>query len=246
MEAAMPRAFIQNGVWRALPAAAIDPAAQRQATLRVSIAAAIATLAFAVLHDGGNAEVPRQPVKSAMISAPEIIIAKADDRVPAIPALPNPYRRRAPLPESAELPAAAPDAVAAPESTASTRPLPAVREAEVLEAGMIRAGDASYRLAGIVLPENGRMCRRLDGLAVPCMDRAQSYLQLLVKGRAIACERAPQLSDGPLEASCRFGDTDIAEQMVRQGWARAGEQPEERFVVAEAAARKQKLGIWRE
>jgi endonuclease YncB( thermonuclease family) len=236
----MARAFIQNGVWRARPAAALDVQTQRQATLRVSIAAAVATLAFAALHDGGAVEPTPQPARSIMTTMPEIITAKADDRVPAIPALPNPYRRRAPPPDVAETPAAA------PESTATARPVTPTREAAVADAGMIRTGDATYRLAGIALPDTSSMCRRLDGLAVPCLDRAQSYLQLLVRNRAVTCARAPQQSDGPLEAHCRIGDTDIAEQMVRQGWARAGDQPEERFMLAEIAAKKQKLGIWRE
>jgi endonuclease YncB( thermonuclease family) len=140
--------------------------------------------------------------------------------------------------------AAAP--VDAPETTAATRTQRVTEAVEALDAGMIRAGAETYRLAGIVTPETGTSCRRLDGLAVACADRALSYLQLLVKGRAVACERAPQRSDGPLEANCRIGDGDIAEQMVRQGWARAARNPEERFVLAEAAAKKQKLGIWRE
>jgi endonuclease YncB( thermonuclease family) len=240
----MPRAFIQNGIWRAQPAIVLDAQVQRQATFRVSIAAAIATLAFAALHDRGAPALPPEPVRAAIISAPEIIIAKADERVPAIPALASPYRRRAPLVETSE--AAPSPAAAASGSPEDARPSAPAREALVLPAGMIRAGDADYRLSGIMLPENDRMCRRLDGLAVSCADRAQSYLQLLVKGRAVSCERAAQTSDGPPEANCRVGEADIAEQMVRQGWARATERPEERFLLAEAAAKKQKLGIWRE
>jgi endonuclease YncB( thermonuclease family) len=238
----MPRAFIQNGVWRARPMPEIDAPAQRQATLRVSIAAAVATLAFTALQDGRPAQAPAPVAKAVLISAPEIVIAaKADDRVPSMGAEPlSPFRRRAPVQET---PAAE---VSTPETTATARTAKSAREAEVVESGMIRTADDTYRLAGIALPETARQCRRIDGLAVGCLDRAQSYLQLLVKGRAVSCERAPQKNDGPLEANCRIGDADIAEQMVRQGWARAGEQPEERFVVAEAAAKKQKLGIWRE
>jgi endonuclease YncB( thermonuclease family) len=238
----MPRAFIQNGVWRARPAIVIDAQAQRQATLRVSIAAAVLTLGFAALHDGQSSTPAAPAARSAVISAPDIIVAKADERVPAIPAMTNPYRRRATVvdaPETAETPAVA-------DITAASRTVQSAREAVVPVAGTIRAGDVEYRLAGIVLPENGRMCRRLDGLAVSCSDRALSYLQLLVKGRAVLCERAPQTSDGPIEGNCRIGESDIAEQMVRQGWARAADQPEERFMLAETQAKKQKLGIWRE
>jgi endonuclease YncB( thermonuclease family) len=175
-----------------------------------------------------------------VIAAPEIITAKIEDRVPASALPPSPFRRRAAAPDE-------PSAEAArPETTGTPRTMASAREAEVVDAGMIRAGDATYRLAGVVLPETTRMCRRLDGLAVACLDRAHSYLQLLVKGRAVACERAPQTSDGPIEGNCRIGDADIAEQLVRQGWARAADKPEERFLVAEAAAKRQKLGMWRE
>lgn len=235
----MARAFIQNGVWRSRPADAIDPGAQRQATLRVSLIAAVVTLAFAVGQDGGAPTIPKEPGRSLVISAPDIIVAKADDRVPA---LPSPFRRRAPLVETPEV-ATSPSG---PDTTATARTTPAVRGVEVVDAGMIRAGDMTYRLAGIVLPETDRICRRIDGLAVSCVDRAQSYLQLLVKSRPVVCDRAPQRHDGPLEATCRVGEADIAEQMVRQGWARPSDQPEERFLLAEAAAKKQKLGIWRE
>lgn len=233
----MPRAFIQNGIWRARSTDTIDPVGQRQATLRVSIAAAIATVALAALHQGTDTA-PRQgspPVP--LISLPEMITTKLEDRVPLTP---SPFRRRAPLADVVEATAAASETTASPRTTSSAR------EAEVTDTGMIRAGDVTYRLAGIILPETSRMCRRLDGLAVPCADRAHSYMQLLVKGRAVSCERAPSRSDGPHEANCRVGDADIAEQMVRQGWARPADAPEERFLLAEAAARKQKLGIWRE
>jgi endonuclease YncB( thermonuclease family) len=102
------------------------------------------------------------------------------------------------------------------------------------------------RLSGMSLPRDGMTCKRLDGLAVPCLDRASSYLQLLVKGRAVACDRAGVATDGTDLGRCRVGETDIAEQMIRQGWASATEASEKRLVVAEAAARKQKLGIWRD
>jgi endonuclease YncB( thermonuclease family) len=220
----------------------IDAGVQRQATLRVSIAAAAMTLAFAVFHDGGQPTLQTQPAAGTVISAPEIIVAKLDDRVPAIPAAPSPYRRRTPAAEASE-PA---ELAAAPERSAPARTTPQAREATVIEAGMIRAGDTAYRLAGIVFPEDGRMCRRLDGLAVACADRAQSYLQLLVKGRAVSCDRTVQTADGAPEANCRIGEADIAEQIVRQGWARAADKPEERFLLAEAQAKKQKLGIWRD
>ncbi|MGL4242789.1 MAG: thermonuclease family protein [Beijerinckiaceae bacterium] len=234
----MARAFIHQGVWRMPPAESVDPSAQKKATLRVSVAAAVATLALAALHDGRGMD-DAAAVKPARIAQPELLHIKIEDRVPAVPAPVSPFRRRAPIGDDvAALPL--PDAMVPSPARAP------VREAEVDAAGMIRAGDETYRLAGVELPETGRMCRRLDGLSVQCLDRAQSYLQLLVKGRAVTCDRNPQTSDGAIAATCRVGDSDIAEQLVRQGWARAADKPEERFMLAEAAAKKQKLGMWRD
>jgi endonuclease YncB( thermonuclease family) len=233
----MARAFIHQGVWRIRPAPIVDPQGQKRATLRVSAAAALGTLALAVLQAGPAAEAPVLR-KSAVIAQPELVSIKSVDRVPSLPEATSPFRRRASAVETVE--------ATAPEATAGLRTVQTAREADAVDAGMIRAGDRLYRLAGIVTPETGRACRRLDGLAVPCADRAHSYLQLLIKGRAVTCERAPQSSDGAVEATCRVGDADIAEQLVRQGWARAADKPEERFLLAEATARKQKLGIWRE
>jgi endonuclease YncB( thermonuclease family) len=233
----MARAFIHQGVWRLPPRLVVDAPAQKRATLRVSILAAAATLALAALHDDRPAAALVVAKPAAKVAQPEIVSLKVVDRVPSLAETASPFRRRAPAAETASLSLALENPPIRPAAIAAV---------EVVDGGMIRDGDAVYRLAGVVLPENGRQCRRLDGLAVSCADRADSYLQLLVKGRAIACQRMPQSGDGPLEANCRVGDSDLAEQLVRQGWAQAAENPEERFVVAQSAAKRQKLGIWRE
>jgi endonuclease YncB( thermonuclease family) len=242
----MARAFIQQGVWRMSPARDFDPLAQRSATLRVSIAAAVTTLIIASVHDIRSTEgATSRPAPAVRISAPEIVAAKIDDRVTAIEPSTSMLRRRALVVEAEAQEKAKPIETTAAETTATLQPAQP-RAPVSADGGMIRAGDTLYRLGGIDLPESTRQCRRLDGLAVNCLDRAQSYLQLLVKGRAVSCERLPQRTDGAAEATCKVGDADIAEQLVRQGWARAADRPEERFLMAEAAAKRQKLGIWRD
>jgi endonuclease YncB( thermonuclease family) len=241
----MARAFIQQGVWRMPPARDFDPVAQRSATLRVSIAAAVTTLIIVSVHDiRSTEETAGTPAPAVRISVPEIVrepaTAKIDDRVAAIEATPGVLRRRALV-----IDAEAQETAKPVETTATLQPA-ARNEPASAEGGMIRAGDMLYGLGGITLPESTRQCRRLDGLSVNCLDRAQSYLQLLVKGRAVTCERLPQRTDGAAEATCKVGDSDIAEQLVRQGWARAADRPEERFLLAEAAAKRQKLGMWRD
>jgi endonuclease YncB( thermonuclease family) len=232
------RAFIENGQWRITAASACDAVVQRKATLRVSALAGIVTLA---LFAGPElrlalpeAHAPRAPV----VSLPEMVSFKPADRVPGNEKL---YSQEITSTAPARLPRNS--AVDTASAIETPRAHPAI---DVVDGATLRAGDMLVRLSGMALPQDTRTCKRLDGLAVPCLDRASSYLQLLVKGRAVACDRAGVATDGTDLGRCRIGDTDIAEQMIRQGWASAAEASEKRLVMAEAAARKQKLGIWRD
>jgi endonuclease YncB( thermonuclease family) len=233
----MRRAFVEQGSWQSAIVAACDASQQKMATLRVSALAGVAALGLMIAPD---MKAPMQgPVQAPVIvsTAPEIIVAKSIERVPGQEHLSHRDVTSA-APTRRWRSQADPDVIATPR--------PAVHAAiEVVDGMTLRAGDMVVRLSGLSLPDDNSICRRLDGLAVSCTDRAVSYLQLLVKGRAVACARAGVSPDGVEKGQCRIGESDIAEQMVRQGWAKAEEQPEERFLVAEAAARKQKLGIWR-
>jgi endonuclease YncB( thermonuclease family) len=238
------RPFITGGVWTFAAIRDCDAHVQGKATLRVSALAGLITLGLLAGPEFKLADSLRTQAVSPAITAPEMISAKGQDRIPAyrIPAFGDvtsatPARRRPRTESEAVILAAAP---AAPSSPA---PLDSI---EIIDAVTLRTGSMIVRLAGIHTPASDQSCRRLDGLTVSCADRALSYLQLIVKGKAVACDRAGYGPDGIEEGRCRIGDADIAEQMVRQGWAKAAEQPEERLMVAEAAARKQKLGLWRE
>lgn len=224
----MGRAFIENGSWQGVAEEFCDAGQQRKATLRVSALAGLATLAL-LAGPGAGAFAPTEDAPRAKaVSMPEMVSAKPADRVPSLDETTSAFRRKA-RPEAE--PAAAP-----------TEP-PRI---EIVDAATMRAGAMTVRIAGIALPAREKSCRRLDGLAVACVDRAESYLELLVRNRAVACDRAGTAADGVELGRCRIGETDIAEQMVRQGWAEAQDRDEPRLVLAEAQAKKQKLGIWRE
>jgi endonuclease YncB( thermonuclease family) len=232
------RAFIENGQWRITTASACDAVVQRKATLRVSALAGIVTLAlFAgpeVRLALPEAHAPRAP----LVSQPEMVSFKPADRVPGSAKL---YSQEITSTAPAWLPRSSVVETASAIETPHAHPA-----IDVVDGATLRAGDMLVRLSGMALPSDDRTCKRLDGLAVPCLDRASSYLQLLVKGRTVACDRAGVATDGTDMGRCRIGEADIAEQMIRQGWASAAEASDKRLVVAEAAARKQKLGIWRD
>lgn len=219
----MARAFVHCGIWRGGRAEArCDAALQQRATFRVSALAGAVTLALLAGpgFDLGAAEQP-EPRRPA-VGLPEIVAVKPVDRVPM---------------REASLVRTPPAAVAAPEPQAGI---------EIVDAATLRAGAMTVRLAGIALPAPERSCRRLDGLAVPCLDRAASYLELLVRSRTVACDRAGTAADGVELGRCRIGEADVAEQMVRQGWVEAADKDDARLAAAEAAARKQRLGLWRD
>ncbi len=238
----MERAFVANGSWqkairREAPAVACDPAGQRKATLRVSALAALVTLGLTAGPDFRSDPALTETPRRVAVAMPEIVTAKPADRVPAAGETTSAFQRR-PRSMPAEAPAGALPAAHAPDVPS--------HGIEIVDAATLRAGSMTVRIAGLALPASDRTCRRLDGLAVACVSRAESYLELLVRGRAVACDRAGIATDGVPLGRCRIGDTDVAEQMVRQGWAEAADRDQPALVMAEAQARRQKLGIWRD
>jgi endonuclease YncB( thermonuclease family) len=228
----MSRAFFQSGQWQIAKREAHEVPVHGKATLRGSALAGLMTLALFALPEFRLPEAVTTKQSAPMISAPELVSHKAVDRVPYAPEITSSFTRQRAQTESETA-----------TSSEAPKPFPGI---EIVDGLTLRAGPMTVRIAGLASPEANRICRRLDGLAVSCVDRATSYLELLVKGRTVACDRAGVSDDGIEKGRCRIGETDIAEQMIRQGWARAEGQGEQRLVVAEAAARKQKLGIWRE
>jgi endonuclease YncB( thermonuclease family) len=241
---ASSRPFVQGGYWS--NPAACDARIQRKATLRVSMLAGLVTLGLMAVPEMRLSNIDKSVGPSILISVPEImapkmpieiaktLTEKGSERVPALEEVTSsaPARVRQEMSETLSTHLSPPKSIA-------------LDHIEIIDAQTIRTGEMVVRLAGIESPKSEAMCKRLDGLLVSCQDRALSYLQLLVKGRMIACTGKLE-NDGFREGRCRIGETDLAEQLVRQGWAKAGDLPEERIVMAETAAKQQKLGIWRQ
>jgi endonuclease YncB( thermonuclease family) len=226
--------------------AACNPVIQRNATLRVSALAGLITLALLAGPEMRASHIDRSIGPSILISSPEIVlastvVAKGQERVPTSERVPSLGDITSSAPRDLKAAVLAPDA----EPSVAVARITPLDQTEIIDAMTVRAGSVTVRLAGIETPKPGDSCRRLDGLAVSCQDRALSYLQLLVRGKTVICNRAGTAPDGTEEGRCRLGETDVAEQLVRQGWAKAGVRPEERMVTAELAARRQNLGIWR-
>jgi endonuclease YncB( thermonuclease family) len=90
----------------------------------------------------------------------------------------------------------------------------------VIDGRTLSAGDLTITLAGLELPQRDQVCRTLDDRLEPCTARAATQLELLTRSRRVAC-RYRMTTSSAGAGTCRVGAADLAERMVRTGYARA-------------------------
>lgn len=97
-------------------------------------------------------------------------------------------------------------------------PVMLVKNPDIAEGGLIRSGETILRLSGIRLPSADAMCRMLSGRMEPCLTRAATQLELIARWRVLECRVRP--GHEPIrEAQCRVGTLDLAEHLVKRGFA---------------------------
>jgi endonuclease YncB( thermonuclease family) len=127
--------------------------------------------------------------------------------------------------------------------------VPALARAEAVrlsDGDSFRLGDHRYRLHGIDAPELHQDCKDAKGNSWPCGTRARSELRRLIGTHPVECRAVTVDRFGRIVATCSAGGKDLAEEMVRSGYAtiftRSGiASPYEK---AQAEARAEKRGIW--
>jgi endonuclease YncB( thermonuclease family) len=97
-------------------------------------------------------------------------------------------------------------------------------QVRVLDGRTLDLDGLRLALAGIGLPGPGQMCRTLDGRDEPCAERARTQLELMLRGRTLAC-RWRETAFRVAEGACRLGSGDLADRMVRTGFAHRTEAP---------------------
>ncbi len=119
--------------------------------------------------------------------------------------------------------------------------------ASVIAANVVRVGGASVRLTGIEVPEPDQRCVRAGqraGRTWPCGQDAREATQRLVQGQSITCEVGRKDSSGMAHGRCKAGGADVAEALVRAGYAFAESGLVSPYRGAEDSARTAKAGIW--
>jgi endonuclease YncB( thermonuclease family) len=90
----------------------------------------------------------------------------------------------------------------------------------IVDGRTLSAGDVTITLDGLELPHPDQVCRTLDDRLEQCSARAATQLELLTRSRRLAC-RYRMTSSSAGVGSCRIGSRDLAERMIRTGYARA-------------------------
>ena len=106
-------------------------------------------------------------------------------------------------------------------------------------------GRERYRLQGIDAPELHQECKDKSGRNWPCGTRARSELRRIIGTDPVRCRIVSTDRYGRNIAVCEAGGRDLAEEMVRAGFAtvneRRGSSP---YRSVQAEARAGKRGIW--
>lgn len=115
----------------------------------------------------------------------------------------------------------------------------------IRDGGTLRSGDVVIKLAGIVTRDADATCKGANGKSWPCGAAAKAALSRLIRSRAVTCELPQQGAQKEVVARCSVAGADLSTWMVRQGWAEPKDTDEPALAQAAAAAKQDKLGLWR-
>jgi endonuclease YncB( thermonuclease family) len=105
--------------------------------------------------------------------------------------------------------------------------------------GLVVQGNTTFRLWGVYVPAPAQVCE--DGW--PAGQSAADLLARLTKGQPVVCDPKGDNREAPRPAVCKAGGKDIAAEMVRAGMAWARLSDGTTYVVPEADALSQIVGV---
>lgn len=85
-------------------------------------------------------------------------------------------------------------------------------------AGRVAGSGVVVTLVGIEVTSPDRTCTDAEGHKWPCGMRARSAFRGFVRGRALACDLPPELTEKSYTVACTLGGRDVGEWLVQQGW----------------------------
>jgi endonuclease YncB( thermonuclease family) len=115
--------------------------------------------------------------------------------------------------------------------------------ATVTDGDSLEIGDTRLRLFGIDAVEGRQSCTRA-ARQWACGEEAARKLRSLIGDRSITCSQRDVDDYGRIVAVCRAGNTDLAAEMARAGFATAYRRYSDDYVDEESEARAARRGIW--
>lgn len=115
--------------------------------------------------------------------------------------------------------------------------------ASVIDGDTISLTGERVRLYGIDAPEIAQTCSR-DAADWACGRSAQALLTQIAEGRVVECTPQDRDAYGRIVATCRVGDRDLSQVMVREGLAIALAQAPDEYREAENRAKAFGLALW--
>jgi len=115
----------------------------------------------------------------------------------------------------------------------------------IIDGDTVEIAGERIRLNGIDTPETNQSCLDNTGKRWRCGREATLALTAIVGDQAVTCKGGERDKYKRLIAICFAGTKDLNAEMVRQGWAPAYRKYSTAYVVEEASAKAQKLGLWR-
>ena len=115
----------------------------------------------------------------------------------------------------------------------------------VIDGDNLAIGKRPIRLLGIDAPERDQTCQDEAGQTWHCGADARLALAAHVARQQVSCHVAGQDRYGRDRARWATGGTDLAEWLVRKGWAIPAGEEQGRYRAAGREAEASRKGIWR-
>ncbi len=116
--------------------------------------------------------------------------------------------------------------------------------ATALTPGTLRLAGETVAIDGIEPLDPDQLCQRSDGKSWRCGSDAKSALHKIVRGRDLVCARLTEAGAGPSTVRCETAGKDVAEALVRGGYAFAASGLFADYATAEADAKTARAGVW--
>jgi endonuclease YncB( thermonuclease family) len=114
----------------------------------------------------------------------------------------------------------------------------------VVDGDGVEIDQVKVRLFGADAPEIEQYCERRDGSRWRCGQYATVALDRIAGGKDVSCVLREKDRYGRQIGVCKVEGRDLAQELVREGWALAYRRYSTDYVPEEQAAQRAKAGIW--